>query len=173
MASDEVIEQGERTSGEASEVRAETVATPGGELVGGVAISVLLIAVAVGLIWLPIALYPDQLPEPANPNFVDNIFDSRAVIWAARLLLVSAAVVLALGGVYIIVSTIIRMRNGEWLKRAGPFEVSEAAVTEIEDQFEFWRNAALNGQQELAQLRKRLRKSDELIDRLRLALDDG
>ena len=42
------------------------------------------------------------------------------------------------------------MKNGEWLRKAGPFEVSETAVSEIEGQVEFWRDAALAGQEEIA-----------------------
>ena len=129
------------------------------------------IAVLVGL--LVKGLYPSDLPTSTNPDFIDNIFDNRAVIWAARLLLVSAAAVLAFGGVFIVVSTGIRMKNGEWLRKAGPFEVSETAVSEIEGQVEFWRDAALAGQEEIAELTERLSESDELIEQLQLTLDDG
>lgn len=81
--------------------------------------------------------------------------------------------VLAVGGVFIIASTVVRMRKGDWLKRAGPFEISEMALSEIEDQIEFWRNTALTGQDEIAELRERLEASDDLIEQLHLALDDG
>jgi hypothetical protein len=37
----------------------------------------------------------------------------------------SAGGVLAFGGIFIVVSIGIRMKNGEWLRRAGPFEISE------------------------------------------------
>ena len=88
-------------------------------------------------------------------------------------MLVSASVVLAVGGVFIVVSTVVRMRKGDWLKRAGPFEVSETAVLELEDQIEFWRNAALDGREEVAELRELLESSNELIEQMQLALDDG
>jgi hypothetical protein len=67
---------------------------------------------AVGL--LVIGLYPADLPESRNPDFVDNIFDNRGVLWAARLLLVSAAGVLAFGGIFIVVSIGIRMARRKW-----------------------------------------------------------
>ena len=118
-------------------------------------------------------LYPADLPIDKNPDFIDNIFDNRAVVWAARLLLVSAAAVLAFGGIFIVSSTVIRMRNKEWLRRAGPFEISETAVSEIEGQVEFWRDAALAGQEEVAELTERINESDELIEHLQLMLDDG
>lgn len=65
------------------------------------------------------------------------------------------------------------MKNGEWLKRAGPFEVSETALADLEGQIEFWRSAALDGQEEVAELRERLEESDDLIEQLHAALDDG
>lgn len=135
----------------------------------------LLIVVAglAGLVLLIKGLYPAALPSTTNPDFIDNIFDNRAVIWAARLLLVSAAAVLAFGGVFIVISIGIRMKNGEWLRRAGPFEISETAVIEIEGQVNFWRQAALARQEEVAELTERLEESDELIEQLHNMLDDG
>lgn len=134
---------------------------------------VLLLAILGALVLLLKGLFPTDLPHVEDPNFIDAIFNNKAVIWAARILLVSAAVVLAVGGVFIIASTVVRMQKGDWLKRAGPFEVSEMAVTELEDQIEFWRSTALDGQDEIAELRERLGASDDLIEQLHLALDDG
>jgi hypothetical protein len=149
------------------------LATRVGQVFAVIFVTVALAAIPVALVFLGVALYPHRLPSPPNPDFIDTIFDNRAVIWAARLLLVSAAVVLAIGGLFIVVSTIIRMKNRDWLKRAGPFEVSENAVTDLETQIEYWRNAALLGQDEIAELRERLEESAELIEQLYLAIDDG
>jgi hypothetical protein len=67
------------------------------------------IAVAIGLLaW---GLYPTELRSSADPDFVDNVFDNRGVLWAARLLLVSAAGVLAVGGAFIVLSIGMRMKN--------------------------------------------------------------
>lgn len=141
---------------------------------GATFLGILLLIGIVVLVGLLIkGLYPSELPNSTNPDFIDNIFDNRAVIWAARLLLVSAAAVLAFGGIFIVVSTGIRMKKGEWLRKAGPFEVSETAVSEIEGQVEFWRDAALAGQEEVAELTERINESDELIEHLHLMLDDG
>lgn len=63
--------------------------------------------------------------------------------------------------------------NREWLRRAGPFEISETAVSEIEGQLDFWRQAALAGQEEVAELTERLEESDELIEQLHTMIDDG
>ncbi len=78
---------------------------------------------ATGAATLCVALFPHHVPTPRDPHVVDLVFDSGPVVWATRLLLVSGAFVLAVGGVYIVASTVARMRNGDWLKRAGPFEV--------------------------------------------------
>lgn len=143
------------------------------ERVGQLIAVLVLCAIPVGLVFLVIGMFPADLPANSNPNFIDTIFDNRGVIWAARLLLVSAAAVLAFGGVFIVISTGIRMKNGEWLRRAGPFEISETAVSEIEGQVDFWRQAALAGQEEVAELTERLEESDELIEQLHDMIDDG
>ena len=98
---------------------------------------------AAGLTALCVALFPHHLPTPQNPQVVDvAVFDSRPVIWAARLLLVSVAFVLAVGGAFVVASTVVRMRNGDWLRRAGPFEVSESSVGDLEDDIYLWRSTA-------------------------------
>jgi hypothetical protein len=132
-----------------------------------------VLAVLAGVVLLVKGLYPDDLTMKANPSFIDSTFQNKLGVWFARLLLVSGALVLAFGGAFIIASTVVRMKNQEWLRRAGPFEVSETAVTELEEQVAFWRSAALEGQNEIADLRERLEESDELIEQLHLAMDDG
>lgn len=132
----------------------------------------LLIGVASAVLLIK-GLYPTDLPSAKDPGFIDTVFHNRAVIWAARLLLISAAAVLALGGLFIVVSMGIRVKNGEWLRRAGPFEVSEPAVSEIEGQLAHWRTAASLKQEEIAELTECLRESDELIERLRTVYASG
>lgn len=121
----------------------------------------LIVATAAGIVLLVKGLYPADLPRSTSPDFVDNFFDNRGVLWAARLLLVSAAGVLAVGGVFIVVSIGIRMRNGEWLRRAGPFEVSEASVGEAEGEAEHWRRAANANREETVRLREQIARSEE------------
>lgn len=111
-------------------------------------------------------LYPTDLPQSRNPDFVDNVFDNRGVLWAARLLLVSAAGVLAVGGIFIVVSIGVRMKNGEWLRRAGPFEISEGSLGQAEDEADFWRQSALNHRAEVLHLQDRLRRFAGTIKRL-------
>lgn len=132
-----------------------------------------LLCLIVGLVFLVKGLCPTNLPVNSGSNFIDSVFHNKGVVLFARLLLVSAAVVLAVGGVFIVVSIAIRMKNGEWLRKAGPFEVSEMAVSEIESQIEKWRRAAEAGQEEVAELTERIKDSDELIEQLHNELDNG
>lgn len=128
-----------------------------GHGVGRLVISCSLALVsALALVLLVRGLFPADLPESHNPDFVDNIFDNRGVLWAARFLLVSAAGVLAFGGIFIVVSIGIRMKNREWLRRAGPFEISEGSLGQTEEEAAFWRRAALASQEEAISLRERL-----------------
>jgi hypothetical protein len=152
---------------------ADVVSTPENSTATSVLGLVFLLVLVTAAVLLLKGLFPVDLPDVDDPNFIDAIFNNKAVIWAARILLVSAAVVLAVGGVFIVASTVVRMRKGDWLRRAGPFEVSETAVKELEDQIEFWRTAALDGQEEIAELRELLESSDQLIEQLHLAMDDG
>src|SRR3954447_14563355 len=113
----------------------------------------LLLAVT-AILLLAKGLYPADLPKSRDPGFVDNVFDNRGVLWAARLLLVSAAGVLAVGGIFIVVSIGVRMNNREWLRRAGPFEISEGPVHQSKDEVDFWHRAALRSREETVGLRE-------------------
>lgn len=163
-------------SGESGDQPSGEVSGRGSNLVG----LLLLFSILVGLVFVVVGLAPADLPPDKSSNFIDSIFHNKGVILAARLLLVSAAVVLAMGGVFIIASMIIRMKNGEWLKRAGPFEIGESALTDIESQIERWRKAAKAGEEEVSELSGRIQVSDELItelqdeiEKLHLEIDDG
>ena len=127
----------------------------------------LLAVAAVALVLLVKGLYPADLPASQDPDFLDNVFHNRGVLWAARLLLVSAAGVLAFGGVFIVVSIGIRMKNGEWLRRAGPFEISEPPLREAAGETEVWRRVALTSREEAIGLREQLEHLEELIRDLR------
>jgi len=138
----------------------------------GSAAVALFICIA-GAVLLIKGLYPVDLPSTKDPDFIDTAFDNRAVLWTARLLLVSAAVVLAFGGLFIVISIGMRLKNGEWLRRAGPFEISETTLSEMTGQRDRWRIAALLEQESVAELTERLEKSDELIAQLRTAYASG
>ncbi len=131
----------------------------------------LLVCLSVGAFFLVKGLTPADLP-PSSPSFVDSTFHNKGVVLAARLLLVSAAVVLAVGGIYIVASTIRRMANREWLRKAGPFEIPDTAVSEVEGQLEQWRQMAQTGEEEIADLTEELRESEEMVEQLQLEIDD-
>lgn len=140
---------------------------------GSAAFALLLLICIAGAVVLIKGLYPTDLPSTKDPAFIDNVFHNRAVVWAARLLLVSAAAVLAFGGQFIVVSIGMRMKNREWLRRAGPFEVSENTVSEVEGRIDLWRTAAVVSQEEVAELTERLEESDEIIEQLRTVFASG
>lgn len=129
-------------------------------LVAGV-ISLAAAFVAVAL--LVKGLYPTDLPANRHPDYIDNIFDNRGVLWAARMLLVSAAAVLAFGGVFIVVSIGIRMKNGEWLRRAGPFEISVDPFSRAEEEAAYWHRVALASHEEVSGLRDQVQRYKELV----------
>lgn len=62
-------------------------------------------------------------PKRSDPTVLETIFASPVVVGAARIVVLSAAVVLLFAGLYIAASILYRMRHGQWLQRAGgPFE---------------------------------------------------
>lgn len=147
---------------------------------GKVAAVVLVVLLVVAGFFLVCGLAPADLPPDNSANFIDSIFHNKGVVLAARLLLVSAAVVLAMGGVFIMISMGIRMARGEWLKRAGPFEIGEKAMADIQTEIANWEKAAEAGKEEVEELATRLKASDELIEeleqeieKLHLDMDDG
>jgi len=64
------------------------------------------------------------------------------------------------------------MKDGDWLRRAGPFEVSETASAEIEGEAEFWRDLAEAEREESAALTEQLKESNRLIELLCVLSDD-
>jgi hypothetical protein len=126
-----------------------------------VAAAVALTAVATSAV----ALFPAQLPTPQNPDYLDNIFDSRAIVWIARLLLASAATVLVIAGAFIVASTVVHMRSGHWLARAGPFEISEHTRRRAASRDGESDDSADDRDDELTDLRVRLAISSELLEK--------
>ncbi len=75
----------------------------------------------------------DCPPTRTDMTVLELMFESQAMLLVGRLLIVVTAIVLLVCAVFILVSMVVRMRQGHWLKRAGPFEVSES-VTGMVDQ---------------------------------------
>jgi hypothetical protein len=116
-----------------------------------------------------IAIYPDDVVEPDDANFLDNIFANRFVLFAARLVLFSAALVSFFAAFFAILSVIQWMKNGQWLRRAGPFEVdasARTAVNTLDEQLDFWRGEAEAAGEEIGELRERLQEADSLVEKL-------
>lgn len=81
-----------------------------------------------------VGLLPGSVRTKSNPGYVDVVFENRLVVFSARLVVVGAAFVLLLGGVYVAASTIVRVRRGQWLRRVGPFEAEvgvERSFTDV------------------------------------------
>jgi hypothetical protein len=55
------------------------------------------------------------------------------------------------------------MKNGEWLRRAGPFEISEAPLPQTEGEADFWRQAAMQNREETAKVREQLSRCKGLL----------
>jgi hypothetical protein len=87
-------------------------------------------------------IWPDKIAPAADPSWLDSIFASKTVLFAARLVLFGLALVVVVGCVYTIASIVFRMQSGHWLRRIGPFEVTEQAVEELTGQINYWKNQA-------------------------------
>ena len=144
-------------SGDQSDGRASGA---GSRLIG----SLFFFAILIGVVFLVVGLAPTNLPPDKGSNFVDTVFHNKGVILAARLLLVAAAVVLAAGGVFVVSSIVMRMRNREWLKRAGPFEIGDVELDDVESEAERWRSIAAAGRDEVEELTEQLQAAQELTE---------
>lgn len=69
-------------------------------------------------------------------TLLEVLFDSEAMLLMGRLLLVVAAVVMLACGLFLLGSMAVRVRRGHWLKRAGPFEVSDTTAGEVGQEIE-------------------------------------
>lgn len=136
-----------------------------------VGIGVVLLGPFVGAVVL-YRIYPDHVADNANPGFIDNIFDNNLVVFAARLVLLSVALVLAFVGTFVVASVVKWMRSGEFLTRAAGFEVSQRAIRDLEQAAEFWQQQALALNQQVAELSERLEESDALFASLLEEDDD-
>jgi hypothetical protein len=159
LSDEDADDQVEEPAGEGSQNQ------PSESMLGGVALALLLLAgLAVGVVWLISSLAPDDIPSRPDPDFIDTIFASPIVVAASRLVLLSASVVLLVAGLYIVVSVIVRMSRGHWLRRAGPFE-SEIAeevaegLDEADDIVESWMQTLSENER----LAERLEEADEAI----------
>jgi hypothetical protein len=110
------------TDGPGSPTETEREPRTPGEVIGYLVAILFVIAIPILGVWAMIEMFPGDVPERENPGYLDVIFQSRFVVFAARLLVFSAALVLLLGAIYLASSTVVRIKRGQWLRRAGPFE---------------------------------------------------
>ena len=106
------------------------------------------------------------MARKSDSGFLDNIFDNNVVVFAARLVLFSGALVLAFAAVYTTWSIVSWMKLRQWLKRAGPFEVSQEAITDLKEEVDFWRDSAVDANAENQALSQRVDESNDLIERM-------
>ncbi|HJX46765.1 MAG TPA: hypothetical protein VJ375_02880 [Gaiellaceae bacterium] len=118
-------------------------------------------------------IYPAGIREKTNPGFVDNIFGSNLVVFASRLVLLSAALVLAFAGGYIVVSIVSWMRHRQWLSKMGPFEVSREAIEQLQGLVQFWQENAVQQAEEVSQLQAQLQETNELLQMFMQDPDEG
>jgi hypothetical protein len=91
------------------------------------------------------SVYPPELPEPRHdPDLFTAIFECRPIVFAARVTALCLAA-------FVISSIVARIRNREWLSKAGPFEVVPAAT---------------EAGRESKDLRERLARADARADEL-------
>jgi hypothetical protein len=76
----------------------------------------------------------------ADLTVLKLLFDSSAMVFVGRLLIVVAAVVMLSCALFVLGSIAVRARRGHWLRRAGPFEISEGTVEEVNREAEALKN---------------------------------
>jgi hypothetical protein len=103
-------------------------------VLGGLAVFLILAAVAlsvpVAVVYAIIKAYPGDVATKANPSWLDLVFENTYVVYSARIVLISFALVLLFGGVYIALSIAVRTYRREWLHKIGWFEASLAKGAE-------------------------------------------
>jgi hypothetical protein len=115
----------------------------------------LALSIVAGLAWAIYKAFPDPIPQKTNAGWVDLIFSNQYVVFSARIVLISLALVLLIGGVYITMSMFVRIYRREWLHKAGPFEAKVAERVDedletVDDTYQEMLNEAWGENVELA-----------------------
>jgi hypothetical protein len=82
------------------------------------------------------------------------------------LILLSSGVVLAVGGLFIVVSIAKLWTAQRWFTRFGPFEASPEAIGTLAEEVEFWRTHAIEQSEIVSELQERLQEADDLLGQL-------
>jgi hypothetical protein len=145
-----------------------------GQAIGAVLVAVVMLAtfaavvtILVGAVFLAIAVFPDSVVAKTNPNWVDNIFDERWIIFAIRLGILGAGTAFLFFVLYVIGSIVYRMGKGHWLRSGGPFEAGiPAQVSHELGRVEPVVRALEEAEDRNRELAEQLEQSDELIQQL-------
>jgi hypothetical protein len=121
-----------------------------------------LIALAIVVVVVLYRAYPAHVEPKTNPTFLDSIFENPVVLFAARLVLFSAALVLAFVAGYVIYSIVKSMSEGKRLAKFGPFQVQEAE--DLSADVKMWQDLYEQSVEENAELRERIVRTDDLLE---------
>ena len=102
--------------------------------------TILLFAVSLGVADALIA----PTPAPRQPDFIDTVLASRAVVAAIRIAIIFAAI-------FLVLSVLALIARRQWLIRVGPVEVQKMSDMDAENQ----------------RLGERLRTADKVIEDLK------
>jgi hypothetical protein len=125
---------------------------------------VLLALLAAGIVFAIIGIYPHKVPTGKNPSFIDNIFDSRIVILAMRIVLLFAAA-------YVAVSVVGLIASRRWIAELGPFKASEP-LARLERGAEALEKDLADAVETIETLEQRLEDSDEALASARSDIAD-
>jgi hypothetical protein len=134
--------------------------------VGGLLLLGLVGGVVLGFVLVGQALLPSRAPTEANPHWLDSIFDSRWVIWIARLTGLVVLIMFLVFAVYFVSAIVVRMRRGHWLRSGGPFEAeiidkAEGAMDEAVDQ---WAQSLQDAEARAADLELQLSETNQQLE---------
>jgi C4-dicarboxylate-specific signal transduction histidine kinase len=107
----------------------------------------------------------DCPPTQVAPTIIEVLFDSQAMLLVGRLLIVVAAAVLFACAVFLLVSMVVRMRQGHWLKRAGPFEISESLAGAVDQRTQVLTDRSATQESQITEL-------EVLLEALKRSLAD-
>jgi hypothetical protein len=118
-----------------------------------------MLACLAAAVYAVIEIYPHKVRIPTNPSFVDNIFDSRVVILAARIVLLFAAA-------YVAISVVALVAGRRWLAQIGPFRASEP-LKQLDKTAEQLEAELKDARDTIRDLRNRLSVSDKNLENAR------
>jgi hypothetical protein len=109
-------------------------------------------------------VYPDDsdVARSSDDNFIDSVFSDPLVIAAASVAVVYVAA-------FCVISVLARIWNRQWLRRAGPFEISDE-VKDLRNSVERWQQEAGRAKDQISELQERLADSNKLTSELSAAL---